>query len=75
MEALIVELSSDTAEELKTIRQLLTDKTDFEEMNEVLKAVATKEDIAAVKEDITEIKEDIAEMKSLMQQLLQKPSE
>jgi hypothetical protein len=76
IEAILLEMSSDQAEELKVIRQELKDGflqigTLFDRNFESIEAL--QQDVATVKATMA-TKDDIAELKSMMKQLLQQKS-
>ena len=71
IEAGIIELSSDTAEELKVIRQEMKDG--FLEIGKAFDLNAGN--IETVKRDVAQIKTDLAELKGLILQLLQQRGE
>src|SRR5437764_9759170 len=79
LEALMIEMSQDTAEELKAIRQsiqsnfdelkqLLKDKASFAEMDEQFKAVATKNDVTKLEQRIDTMDSKLDQILSLLQQ-------
>jgi uncharacterized coiled-coil protein SlyX len=80
IEAQIIEMSSDTAEELKAIRQDIKQldegmMSSFKKIGDTfIDTMATKDDLKplATKEDLASVKTDLAELKGLIMQLLQK---
>jgi uncharacterized coiled-coil protein SlyX len=74
LEAVIIELSSDTAEELKVIHQDIKQLEDgmmssFKKIGDtIIDTLATKDDIAELKGDITSIKSTQEQILQLLQQ-------
>lgn len=74
IEAGIIELSNDTAEELKAIRQDIKQLSEHVDVGFNQAHAYIDHHMAELKQDIKSIKDDMSELKSLMKQLLQQKS-
>jgi hypothetical protein len=66
LHAQIKQLSMDMQANFTETKQLLKNKTDFEEFDETLKAVATKDDLTKVETRLDRIESNVSDIKATM---------